>query len=151
MMQQKVLAATRIEEGELFPSYHIDEAWYEQQGRSLRYMIESRTEGIEPAAVKAQEKPSKRKTKAIAVTKGVSMESLAKLEGFIRPELTILEAIFRLILVHQNKPLPATQISEELAEHGIGVMDSRVVRPGNLVRMLDADFHYGIRRFRAEG
>lgn len=128
------------------PKYFIDEGWYTLQSRSLQHMIDSRIIPAEGYQEKAPEKPApRRKTKAVP-SKTPTMESLSKLEGFINPDLTILEAVFRLLLVNQNKPMDVEQISQELAEHGIGVMDTRVVNPTSLARMLDADFHYGIRR-----
>ncbi len=118
------------------PSYHIDEAWLEQSGRSLQHMIESRV-GAPPAA---DEKAPKRRKKA------VSMADLAKIEGFVSPESPMLEAVFRLLLVHQNKPMDVEQISHELAERGIGIRDARSVRPETLIRILDHDAFYGLRR-----
>ncbi len=123
--------------------YHIDESWYEKRGRSLQFMIETRIAGVEVAA----DKPSKRKGKsAAAAPKRLSTQNLSKIEGFVNAELPILEAVFRLLLVHENKPLDVEQISQELAERGIGVMDARVIRPEVLTRVLDNDFHYGIAR-----
>lgn len=133
-------------EGAQMPKYHIDEAWYEVQHRSFQYMIESRVEALEGQKEKPAEKATTRK-RAKAGPKPTGMESLSKIEGFVHPELSILEAVFRLLLVHQNKPMDAAEISQELAEHGIGVMDTRVVNPQSLVRMLDADFHYGFKRY----
>ena len=131
------------------PKYFIDEAWYEAQNRSFQYMISSRVEGLAPKEKPTTEKAPKRRGKAAAAPnpKIATMESLSKIEGFIRPELSVLESVFRLLLVHQNKPMDVEQISQELAEHGIGVMDTRVVNPQSLTRMLDADFHYGFRRY----
>ncbi|MBF8299115.1 MAG: hypothetical protein HW397_164 [Dehalococcoidia bacterium] len=128
------------------PKYFIDEGWYELQSRSLQHMIDSRMSSVETAQVKAPEKPSSRRKAKAATVKAPTMESLSKVEGFIHPDLTILEAVFRLLLVNQNKPMDVQQISQELAEHGIGVMDTRMVNPQSLTRMLDSDFHYGIRR-----
>lgn len=125
--------------------YVIDEAWYERQGRSFEYMVQSRVEGLEVVAEKSTKKKSKAAAKA-----GTSLEDLARIEGFISPNLPVLEAVFRLLLVHQNKPLEVDQIAQELAEHGIGVMDARVINPVVLARMLDGDFHYGIVRFQED-
>ena len=133
------------------PKYHIDQRWYEAQHRSFQYMIDSRIEGLEEPKAKAaapDKAPRRRGAKAAADAspKVTTMEALSKLEGFVHPQLSILESVFRLLLVHQNKPMNAEELSQELAEHGIGVMDTRVVTPQSLTRMLDADFHYGIQR-----
>jgi hypothetical protein len=128
------------------PKYFIDEAWYEANSRSLQHMIDSRMEGEGQKEKGGEEKAPRRKSRS---AKAPTMETLSKVEGFIRPELSIMEAVFRLLLVNQNKPMDVEQISQELAEHGIGVMDTRVVSPQALRRMLDNDFHYGIRRAEA--
>ena len=147
-MAQDTMKGAPAEGASKSPRYFIDEAWYELQSRSFQHMIDSRIEAVEGPTKKPVEKPVKRgRGKAAAATsKTPTMKSLSKVEGFIHPELSVLEAVFRLLLVHQNKPMDAEQISQELAEHGIGVMDTRVVNAHSLTRMLDADFHYGIRR-----
>jgi len=130
------------------PKYFIDEAWYQAHKRSLQHMVDSRMEAMDGQKEKAAaEKPAPRRRGARAAAKSTPMESLAKVEGFIHPELTLLEAVFRLLLVHQNKPMDVEQISQELAEHGIGVTDTRVVNARSLARLLDGDFHYGIKRY----
>lgn len=120
------------------PRYFIDEAWYEKNGRSLEQMIESRLSRSQPGEKQASRRPQK--------STAAAMASLAKLEGFVIPDLPILEAVFRLLLVHQNKPLTIEEISDELAERGIGIRDARSVRPETLIRILDHDTYYGIRR-----
>ncbi|MCI0769583.1 MAG: hypothetical protein J4N83_04840, partial [Chloroflexi bacterium] len=76
------------------PKYYIDESWFERVGRSLQHLIESRV--TEPGDI--QDKSAKRRRKKAAV----SMADLAQIEGFVNPELPLLEAIFRLLLVHEN-------------------------------------------------
>ena len=72
------------------------------------------------------------------------MADLAQIEGFVNPELPLLEAIFRLLLVHENKPMDAEQLSQELAERGIGIRDARPVDAETLVRVLKNDDYYGL-------
>ena len=121
------------------PRYIVDEGWYEREGRSLAHAIESRIASIEMP----QAKPKRR---GKAAQKTSTFEDLAKIEGFVSPGLTVLEAVFRLLLVHQNKPMDVDQIGQELAERGIGVRDSRIINPDVLVRMLDRDSYYGFAR-----
>lgn len=130
---------TEVGEPEL-PKYHIDEGWYERQGRSLQHMIEARLAPSEGA----EEKPARKRGRA---ARAPTMEDVAKVEGFVNPQLPLMEAVFRLLLVHQNKPLDLEEISQELAERGIGVTDARAVRPDILERMVDRDTHYGIVRY----
>ena len=144
MSDGKTPEGTDAEKEEKPPKYHIDESWFERQSRSLQNMIDSRV----PAAGLSGEKPTRKRGKA--ASKGTSMADLARVEGFVTPELPILEAVFRLMLIHQNKPLDVEQISQELAERGIGIMDARVVRPEALTRMLDHDFHYGLTRYQED-
>ena len=118
------------------PKYYIDESWFERVGRSLQHLIESRV--TEPGDI--QDKSAKRRRKKAAV----SMADLAQIEGFVNPELPLLEAIFRLLLVHENKPMDVEQLSQELAERGIGIRDARPVDPETLIRVLSNDDYYGL-------
>ncbi|MCH8195137.1 MAG: hypothetical protein IIB12_03605 [Chloroflexi bacterium] len=118
------------------PKYYIDESWFERVGRSLQHLIESRV--TEPGDI--QDKSAKRRRKKAAV----SMADLAQIEGFVNPELPLLEAIFRLLLVHENKPMDVEQLSQELAERGIGIRDARPVDPETLIRVLANDDYYGL-------
>ena len=118
------------------PKYYIDESWFERVGRSLQHLIESRV--TEPGDI--QDKSAKRRRKKAAV----SMADLAQIEGFVNPELPLLEAIFRLLLVHENKPMDVEQLSQELAERGIGIRDARPVDPETLIRVLENDDYYGL-------
>ncbi len=117
------------------PAYRIDEGWYERNRRSLDDMIAARTSGTTGA---------KRRRKAVP-----SMADLAKIEGFVDPNLPVREAVFRLLLVYQNKPLDVEQLSQYLTDCGIGIMDARLIQPKALQRILDSDDYYGITRVQA--
>ena len=117
------------------PAYRIDEGWYERNRRSLDDMIAARTSGATTA---------KRRRKAVP-----SMADLAKIEGFVNPNLPVREAVFRLLLVYQNKPLDVEQLSQYLTDCGIGIMDARLIQPKALQRILDTDDFYGITRVEA--
>ena len=120
------------------PRYHIDLEWYEANERSFQDMIASRIDEKEDAPRKT--------TRRRKASSGPSMAELAKIEGFVNPDLPILEATFRLLLVHENKPMDVEQLGQELAERGIGIKDARVVTPETLTRVLDSDSYYGMRR-----
>ena len=77
------------------------------------------------------------------------MADLAKIEGFVNPNLPVREAVFRLLLVYQNKPLDVEQLSQYLTDCGIGIMDARLIQPKALQRILDSDDYYGIARVEA--
>ena len=95
------------------PAYRIDEGWYERSRRSLDDMIAART---------GSPTTSKRRRKSAP-----SMADLAKIEGFVNPNLPVREAVFRLLLVYQNKPLDVEQLSQYLTD-------------------CDSDDYYGIAR-----
>ena len=134
--EKKSAASAKDDSSAALPSYRIDEKWFTRHGRSLEAMIEIRASEMDGA-----DKGGKRKKKG-----PVTMGDLSKLEGFVTAELPVLEAVFRLLLIHENKPMDVEQISQELQERGIGIRDARLVRPVALARILDADFHYGITR-----
>ena len=120
------------------PSYRIDQAWYDRNRRSLDDMIEARV-----AEMNSGDKPkAKRRRKSEAP----SMAELSKIEGFVNPRLPVREAAFRLLLLHENKPMDVEQLSQELVEHGVGILDDRLIRPNTLTRILDNDHYYGITR-----
>ena len=138
MVEQDAQVANEVQEPQPVPVFHIDESWFETAGRSLQDMIDgrvvSRQQDLGSTGKRRKKRPS------------VSMAELAKIEGFVNPELPILEAIFRLLLVHENKPMDVEQISQELAERGIGILDARIVRPETLTRILDTDSYYRLKR-----
>lgn len=117
--------------------YNVDLKWFDHNHRSLDEMIAARVADLEGPTQKGRRRKSAGPT---------TMADLAKIEGFINPLLPLSEAIFRLILVHENKPLPVTQISQELAEAGLGIQDSRLVNPEVIRRLIEADVHYGFKR-----
>lgn len=119
------------------PRYNIDLKWFDRNQRSLDEMIAARVADVDSPGQKG------RKRKSAAPT---SMADLAKIEGFINPQLPLIEAVFRLLLVHENKVLPVTQISQELAEAGLGIQDSRLVNPEVIRRLIEADVYYGFKR-----
>ena len=131
-MTQQETTDLEASEGDAPPSYRIDEGWYERNRRSLDEMIAARTSGATT---------SKRRRKSTP-----SMADLAKIEGFVDPNLPVSEAVFRLLLVYQNKPLDVEQLSQYLTDCGIGIMDSRLIQPKALQRILDKDDYYGITR-----
>lgn len=125
------------------PKYYIDVDWFVRQDRSFEFMIESRVAGLEMVSVTGGRARKKRPTK------GISLEEISKFEGFVKADLPVLEAVFRLLLVHENKPMDVGQISQELAEAGLGVLDARMITSESLIRMIDRDFHYGLSRYLA--
>lgn len=114
--------------------YRIDLEWLHSHSRSLDEMIAARL----PADAGQGKGPKK------AVKKTPDLADLAKIEGFISHDLPVLEAVFRLILVHENKPMDVDQLSQELAEQGVGIRDARVIGPEALIRMMDDDSYYGM-------
>lgn len=136
MSKQDMPSSTGEDQG--LVKFHIDQSWYEDNHRSFQSMIDTRV-----SSGPSLDPPTRTKRKKASVT---SMADLSKIEGFVGAELPILEAIFRLLLIHENKPMDTEEISQELAERGIGIIDSRTVRPAALTRILDHDTHYGLRR-----
>lgn len=134
-MTQQEETGLEIAVEETPPTYRIDEGWYERNRRSLDDMIAARTSGATTA---------KRRRKSVP-----SMADLAKIEGFVNPNLPVREAVFRLLLVYQNKPLDVEQLSQYLTDCGIGIMDARLIQPKALQRILDSDDYYGITRVEA--
>lgn len=139
------------------PSYAIDRQWYQERDRSFVVVALSR---MCPSCrhqfeVKSEPpRPSKKKGKSATASaigaRGqepftVFENCCGTAEDFLRPDLPLLEAIFRLFLARGNRPLTAEEISEQLRERWGGVTKRRDLSPSLIRRVMDGDEFYGLR------
>ncbi len=121
---------------ELQLRYFIDLGWYQQQERSFATLAASR---LCPTSRK------KEKTKSEAALLRTIKQCCSKRDGFITPNMPLLEMIFRLLLANGNQPLELGQMHEQLQKWLGDMNNSRDLSIPKLKRILDSDRYYGLR------
>lgn len=116
--------------------YFIDLDWYQQQERSFATLAESR---LCPTSRK------KEKTKSEAALLRTIRQCCSKRDGFITPNMPLLEMIFRLLLANGNQPLELEQMQEQLQKWLGDTSNARDLSVPKLKRMLGNDQYYGLR------
>ena len=116
--------------------YFIDLDWYQQQERSFATLAESR---LCPTSRK------KEKTKSEAALLRTIRQCCSKRDGFITPNMPLLEMIFRLLLANGNQPLELEQMQEQLQKWLGDTSNSRDLSVPKLKRILNNDQYYGLR------
>lgn len=122
---------------ETIPQYALNPAWLEEHGRSLRDLAFVRL------CPKSQKKFKSGKDDLDPIAE--ISACCATTPGYFSPNLPLLEAIFRLLLSNDNKPLNLVDIGEALMGRKIGVDSPRDLSAQTLQRMLAKDTYYGIR------
>ena len=116
--------------------YFIDLDWYQQQERSFATLAESR---LCPTSRK------KEKTKSEAALLRTIRQCCSKRDGFITPNMPLLEMIFRLLLANGNQPLELEQMQEQLQKWLGDTSNARDLSVPKLKRILSNDQYYGLR------
>jgi len=120
------------------PQYYffIDLDWYQRQERSFATLAASR---LCPTSRK------KEKTKSEAVLLRAIKQCCSKRDGFITPNMPLLEMIFRIFLANGNQPLNLEQIQEQLQTWLGDSSSARDFSVAKLKRILENDRYYGLR------
>jgi hypothetical protein len=116
--------------------YFIDLGWYQQQERSFATLATSR---LCPTSRK------KEKTKSEAALLRTIKQCCSKRDGYITPNMPLLEMVFRLLLANGNEPLELGQMQEQLQKWLGDTNNSRDLSIPKLKRILDNDRYYGLR------
>ena len=125
-----------IDIGENQLRYFIDLDWYQQQERSFATLATSR---LCPTSRK------KEKTKSEAVLLRTIRQCCSKRDGFITPNMPLMEMVFRLFLSNGNQPLNLEQIQEQLQKWLGDSSNARDLSIPKLKRILENDRYYGLR------
>lgn len=115
--------------------YFIDLNWYREQERSFAVLTASRL------CPSSREKEMPNSEVALLHT---FKKCCSKWEGFITPNLPLLEMVFRLFLANGNQPLELEQIQEQL-QQWLGDSSLRDLSIPKLKRIIDNDCYYGLR------
>lgn len=121
--------------GEAQCHYSIDMNWYQEQGRSFAVLAAGR---LCPSSQK------KKIPKSEAALLNTLNQCCSKWEGFITPDMPLLEMIFRLFLVNGNQPLALEQIQEKLRQSLSESSGARDLSIPKLKRIIDNDRYYGL-------
>lgn len=116
--------------------YFIDLDWYQQQERSFATLAASR---LCPTSRK------KEKTKSEAALLRTIKQCCSKRDGFITPNMPLLEMIFRLLLANGNQPLELGQMHEQLQKWLGDTSNARDLSIPKLRRILEGDRYYGLK------
>jgi hypothetical protein len=116
--------------------YFIDLDWYRDQDRSFARLATSR---LCPTSQK--KKPPKTDAGLLNAVK----QCCSKTDGYITPDMTLMESIFRLLLASGNRPLSLKQIQSRLVQR-VGDLTSggRDLSISTLKRVIDHDRFYGL-------
>lgn len=137
------------------PRYYVDMDWHQRHARSFRALIESRLcsacqarlgteveQRVPTGKGKGEKAHEVRSVPFPADPVAQIRDCCSKSKDFIRPNMPLQEAIFRVILANGNQPLDAEEICQQLEWMGYGER-ARFISPSAIQRMLEADNFYG--------
>lgn len=116
--------------------YFIDLNWYQEHKRSFTTLAASRL------------CPSSRKKgipKSEATLFRTIKQCCSKGEGFLTPNMPLLEMIFRILLTNGNQPLELEEIQERLQQCLGDSSGARDLSIPKLKRIIENDRYYGLR------
>ncbi len=116
--------------------YFIDLDWYREQERSFARLAASR---LCPSSQK------KKLPKSDAGLLKTVKECCSKTEGYITPDMTLSESVFRLLLASGNKPLTLKQIQARLLQRAGDLAGAKDISIPKLKRVIDHDKFYGLK------
>lgn len=135
--------------------YYIDVTWHQRNGRSFRMLTDSRLcascqlrlgteveERITTAKGKGEVAQEVREVPFPANPVTQIRDCCSKSKDFVRPNMPLQEAIFRVILANGNQPLDAEEICQQLEWMGYGER-ARFISPVSIQRLLENDNFYG--------
>ena len=141
--------------------YVIDRDWFEARGLSFEDVVLERIcdqcrgrlgETVEERYTAFDKKSGRMSFDLRKVPYGqnpvkVIRECCGKKKGYITPDMPTLEAIFRIYLANGNQPMPLEHVRDQLAEWCPGGGCQWLMLPMvTLVRLVEHDGHYGLRR-----
>ena len=129
------------------PSYLIDLSFIEGYGRSAIKILKSR---LCPTCVQKFEKtkdPSKLKFDDL---RKCVQQSCAQDEGFVTPQMPLLECAFRLLLASTSEPVTLAELHHQVIDLWSNAPWPRHISAESLARALAGDTYYGIVELRQE-
>ncbi len=134
--------AKQNEPQEAGPRYFIDIKALEESGRSFNSLLADCACDEHAKSFKQETTPARK-----GQTKGSPMSIIESCcstkHGYMSPTTPTLEAIFKVLVAHQNTPMSAEDVSAELITYGVGSSGQRDISPRVLTRLMDNDDFYG--------
>lgn len=135
--------------------YYIDPDWHQRKSRSFRVLLETRLcAGCQDRLGTEVEERVTTVRKKGAVVQEARMspfpsnpiaqirDCCSKTKDYVRPNMPLREAIFRVILANGNQPLDLEEICQQLEWMGYGER-ARFISPATIQRLLETDDFYG--------
>ena len=124
------------------PRYFVDIKALEENGRSFSSLL-SDCACEEHAKSFKQEAAPARKGQAKQTPMAIIESCCSTKHGYLSSTTPTLEAIFKVLVAHQDVPMTAEDISAELITYGVGSSGQRDISPRVLTRLMDNDDFYG--------
>jgi uncharacterized protein YlaI len=150
-----------IVESEVEERYFIDADWYEQQKLSFMDIVRFRMcpqcqdrlgEEVEERYPVADRRTGRvtyeiRKTSYGSRPIPIIRDCCSRKSGYINPEMTVLEAVFRILLANGNQPMPLEHVREQLREWCPTGRCQWLLMPMDLLRVVvSRDQFYGLKQ-----
>jgi len=147
-------------EAEETPRYYIDTSWFEENNLSFGDIVQGRmceicrgrlNEEVEDRQPTFDRKSGRMSFEVRRVTYGsnplrVIKECCSRKKNFIQPDMSTLEAIFRIYLANGNQPMPLGHVREQLQEWCPGGgCQWLLLTDEQMERVISRDAYYGIR------
>jgi hypothetical protein len=156
--------AALAEEERPATSYYIDQGWYDEAGLSFQDVIHARMCATCRERAAAGEEEEQRHTVYDPKTRRASFEvrrvpfasnpikrireDCSAKKGYIAPDMSTLEAVFRVYLLNGNQPMPLSHVREQLVDWcPDGQCRWLLLSDDQLERIVAHDRFYGIRPF----
>jgi hypothetical protein len=154
------MAVSEIETDEA-PRYYIDTTWFDENGLSFDDIVQARMceacrqrigEEVEDRQPVFDRKAGRMRFEVRQMRYGsnpikVIRECCSRKKNFILPDMSTLEAMFRIYLANGNQPMPLAHVREQLQEWCPGGGCQWVLLTDDqMERVIAADRYYGLRR-----
>lgn len=154
------MSVPQLEETQDHPRYHIDSSWFDEnnlsfvdivQGRmcdSCRERIGEEVEDRQPVFDRTAGRMTfeVKRVQYGANPIRVIRDCCSRKKNYIVPDMTTLEAIFRIFLANGNQPMPLGHVREQLQEWCPGGgCQWLLLTDEQMVRLLSRDAYYGLR------
>lgn len=102
--------------------FHIDYGWWQRADRELEVYLRSALcpdhqqafSGTDAAAVYDHVDPRTGEVRQVAGVQQVLMSHCSKLPGYIAPQSSLVDAVFRTLLANGNLPVSSNELAEKL-------------------------------------
>ncbi len=129
--------------------YYIDESAYEKAGQSFQHSVWRRLcwSGDCRTCKQFKAKPSIPVGASGTKSLYAAVRRCARQDDFILPNMSILEAIFRILLRNGNDPMRLTEIARSVEKEWVQVLAMKSVSLGMIQRLLENSNEYKLSRF----